>query len=308
MERQEAKGQRRGTAKGRWEGAVSNLPFAVLGVCLLAVAFWLRIPVQADHLPNNIGGVYKVTPQGKVKLITSELEDPTGLAFTSNEELYVTEPSSGSIYQISPDGEVVAFVSDLINPTGIAFNQEDELFVAASGITQELEIQIDGIFRVGEDQNVELIATGLAAPYMLAFDPAGNLYTSNFGNNIISIFRMKGKELSPLPFTVMNPTGIAFDRQGNLFVASFGSNLIIKVTSDKKASVFAKDLQTPTGLAFDPEGNLLVASLKGNEILKITPEGTLLPFVKGIIRPKGIALDKTGNLYITGLKAVGQEL
>jgi DNA-binding beta-propeller fold protein YncE len=287
--------------------SVKLILFLLFAFCLLPFDFSFFGLVEADHIPKNIGGIYKITPEGKVKLMTEQLEDPTGLAFNNKEELYVTEPSSGSIYRINSKGEAVSFLSNLVNPTGITFNQKDELFITASGIIAGHEVAAEGIFKVGPRKDIEPITIGLNAPYTLIFDPQGNLYASNFGNHLISILHTS-RIATTLPFTCLNPSGMAFDKQGNLFVASFGNNGIIKITPDKQASVFVEDIQTPTGLVVDKDGNLFVASLKGNEIFKITPEGKPVSFAKGIIRPKGIVLDKAGNLYVTGLKAMGQEL
>jgi DNA-binding beta-propeller fold protein YncE len=85
-------------------------------------------------------------------------------------------------------------------------------------------------------------ASGLSYPYALAFDSAGNLFVTDWGN-----------------------PGVA--------------GYVYKYTSDGVRSTFAQ-LGAPLGLAFDSSGNLLVMDEDSGNIYKFTPGGARTIFAK----------------------------
>src|SRR5215469_2406160 len=65
-------------------------------------------------------------------------------------------------------------------------------------------------------------ASGLSAPYGLAFDRAGNLFAATYGSGNIYKFTTNGVE-STFASGLAAPLGLAFDSKGNLFEADSGS-------------------------------------------------------------------------------------
>lgn len=107
--------------------------------------------------------------------------------------------------------------------------------------------------------NIETPLPAYNAPFDLSSEAEGDFYRARFS------------------FISLLPTGRGFDKQGNFFRACWSTNGVIKVTSDKKVLIFAKNLKTSPGLTFDKERNSPVTRLKGSEVVRITPTGKWIP-------------------------------
>jgi hypothetical protein len=139
-------------------------------------------------------------------------------------------------------------------------------------------------------------------PMGIAFDNAGNLYTADYGDNMVFKFNSNGVESVFANAGLDEPFGIAFDRSGNLYVSNYGNNTIEKFGTNGVGTVFGtNDLTEPTGLAFDASGNLYAANYQTGEVTKFDTNGVASVFVGfgGLTFPVGLAFDKSGNLYGT---------
>jgi gliding motility-associated-like protein len=151
---------------------------------------------------------------------------------------------------------------------------------------------------------VSTFATGLNAPDGIAFDAAGNLYSSNYLKNTISKIT-SGGTVSTFATGLNAPFGIAFDAAGNLYVSNWSNNTISKITIvggvNTGVSTFVNaGLSTPSGIAFDGSGNLYVGNKYVGIINKITNGGSVSTFVSsGLNSPFGLAFDGSGNLYVS---------
>jgi DNA-binding beta-propeller fold protein YncE len=152
-------------------------------------------------------------------------------------------------------------------------------------------------------------STGLHEPTSLAFDKAGNLFVSNYGDGSIVKFTPAGV---PTVFATHStdpnlaaPQGLAFDSAGNLYVANWGGNTIEKYTPQGVGSVFATGLNYPADLAFDKSDNLYVANNGDNNILKFTPGGVRSVFATSptYYDPLGLAFDPAGNLFVANVNS-----
>jgi len=141
-----------------------------------------------------------------------------------------------------------------------------------------------------------IVATGLNNPYGLAFDSAGNLFVSSFGDGFIYKFTPNGVK-SPFAFALSNPTALAFDRADNLFAADKGSGCIYKFATNGVRSTFASGLNNPLGLAFDSAGNLFESDFGSSNIFVFTPSGVKSNFTTLLYAPIGLAFDSKGNLF-----------
>ncbi len=107
------------------------------------------------------------------------------------------------------------------------------------------------------------IASGLNGPTGLTVDASGNLYTSDFGNNVIRKFAISTGTLSTfaaLP-AGSGPFGIAFDPAGSAYVSALSSGLIYKFDSSGARQGGTAAVASPRGIAYNPaDGNLYVVS------------------------------------------------
>jgi uncharacterized protein (TIGR03437 family) len=140
--------------------------------------------------------------------------------------------------------------------------------------------------------------TSLAAPRGIAFDPAGNLFVADAGNNRVLRY--------PRP---LDQTGrITADRvlgQSDLF-------------SSVSAAVSSRSLRTPSDVTVDPQGNVFVADSGNNRVLQFPPNPTNAAaavrvfgqrdFTSGsapapvsaetLFQPQGLFVDLFGFLYV----------
>lgn len=142
-------------------------------------------------------------------------------------------------------------------------------------------------------------------PVGLAFDPQGNLYVANHGNNTIHRYSRAGADLGIFASTGLNlPTGVAFDRQGRLVVCNYGDgSLSIYSPTGTMLSRVATGLLHPIALTLDRRDNIFISTPNigvNSGVFRFAPDGgqkTL--FATGIdFDPRGLAFDQAGNLYV----------
>lgn len=142
-------------------------------------------------------------------------------------------------------------------------------------------------------------------PVGLAFDPQGNLYVTNHGNNTIHRYSSAGADLGIFTRDGLNqPTGVALDHQGRLVACNYGDgSLCVYSPNGTLISRVATGLLGPIALALDSRDNIFVSApnLGGNSgVFRFAPDGqqrTL--FATGLdLDPRGLAFDRTGNLYV----------
>jgi sugar lactone lactonase YvrE len=213
-------------------------------------------------------------------------------------------------------GTAALTASGLYRPAGAAFDSSGNLWVVDSSNNRVLEYTppfftgMSASLVIGQSSftalTPALTARGLDNPSGLAFDPSGNLWVADEGNNRVL-------EYTPAFSTGMNaslvigqpnlttgtaalsasglyyPYYLAFDnKSGNLWVADTDNNRVLEYThpfsTGKSASLVigqpdfttgtpaltASGLDFPSGLAFDPSGNLWVADEGNNRVLEYT--------------------------------------
>lgn len=171
---------------------------------------------------------------------------------------------------------------------------------AAPGDLYESDSGSGNIYKFTPGGTRSTFASGLIAPWGLAFDSAGNLFDGNNDRNgPATIFKFTpGGPRSTFASGLFSPYGLACDSEGNLFEADAGSSNIYKFTPGGMRSTFAFGLLVPVGLAFNTAGNLFEADASSGNIYKFTPDGTRSTFAFGLNVPKGLAFDREGNLFV----------
>jgi uncharacterized protein (TIGR03437 family) len=163
----------------------------------------------------------------------------------------------------------------------------------------------------------------LIAPTGLALDNAGNLYVSDWANNVVreisggvihtvigdrAVIRDPGSGPASSA-TLLNPNGVATDNSGNVYLADGENERVIEVNKGSFSSLATNVF--PVALAIDPAGNVyfnngnaVIESLNGNVNI-VAGSGTRGyagdngPAINSrLAAPSGLAIDSAGNIYI----------
>jgi hypothetical protein len=188
---------------------------------------------------------------------------PTGLAFDSSGNLFVSNYSSNTVSEFAPGSTTpTATLTGLYRPTTPVFDRSGNLFVANEGNDDNAYTVSE--FAPGHTTPTATI-TGLNGTAGLAVDSEGNLFVSNGAGTTVSEFA-PGHTTSMATLTGLNgPGALAFDRSGNLFVAN--SDIVSEFAPGSTMSTATlTGLNGPTALAFDQSGDLFVINRSANTV------------------------------------------
>jgi sugar lactone lactonase YvrE len=209
---------------------------------------------RGQKLPVTL---FKLTPEGELLEMPIDIMNPTGLAFNSEGELFVTNRASGEVVKIQRDGNYFTFVSNLGIATGLAFNSKGELFVGDRSGT---------IYKVSDLGHTEIFATlePSMAAYHLAFDKEDNLFVTAPGfSSFDTIWKIDRRGIVDVFFRGLGrPQGLTFDDEGNLYVAAClqGRRGIVRISAeDQEAELFVAGMNV-VGLCFNGSSKMIVAT------------------------------------------------
>ena len=264
---------------------------------------------------------------------STTLASPQNISFDSLGNLWVSDSGNNRILEyVAPfsTGEAAStvigqmnFVSNtaytnsttLNGPEDISFDSSGNMWVADAGNSRVLEYETP--FSTGEAASRVLgqqdfvtstfntTSTTLSFPNDVSFDPSGNLWVLDEGNNRVVeyVAPFSTGEAATVVVgepdfvtstrdtnsTTLNlPTGISFDPSGNLWVADWGNSRLVKYASPfstgQAASVVVGEpdfvtrtgghtsttLASPEDVSFDSSGNMWVADWDNNRVLEYT--------------------------------------
>jgi sugar lactone lactonase YvrE len=225
---------------------------------------------RGEKVPNS---VFKIDPQGNIQPFVADLVNPTGLAFNSHGEMFVSSRQDENIYKISAYGEKSTYCKGMGVATGIAFDRDDNLYVGdRSG----------NVFKIDKKREIFVFATlePSVSAYHLAFDDEQNLYvTGPTTSSYDHIYRISTSGSVSTFFTGLGrPQGLAFDAEARLYVAASlaGRRGIIRITPRGDAAVVVSG-NNLVGLAFGHHRALYLASTDSIFKLKSNWVGRPLP-------------------------------
>jgi sugar lactone lactonase YvrE len=262
---------------------------------------------------------------------------PSGLATDAAGNLYVCERGNMLLRKITADGNVTT----LAGIPGVEGIQDGAGASATFSYPEGMAIDATGNIFVTNQQNVlrKITPGGVVStlPHViqsarsLAFDPAGNLYFSQFFWHSIRRITPAGQleEFAGQNFTggtvdgpresalFQNPAELAADATGNLWVAEGSYGNLRKISANGIVSSLPNfpgitDAYSK-GLAVDTAGNLVVSASFFGTIAQISPGGqaTILAgksgdrgYVDGPAAtarfeyPGALAYDRSGNLFV----------
>lgn len=226
---------------------------------------------RGQQLPVTL---FRLEPDDYLQEMSADIINPTGLAFDSNGQLFVTNRADGEVSKVTANEEVVTYASELGIATGIAIEKDGTMYVGDRSGT---------IFKIADGFGAaETFATlePSVSAYHLAFDPAGNLCVAAPGLSSFDAIVAFDKDGGEREFYrgLGRPQGLAFDRDGNLYVAAclHSRRGIVKISADgKNAELFVAGMNV-VGLCFNKKGDLIAATNEAVYSLPLEIYGTLL--------------------------------
>lgn len=206
--------------------------------------------------------------------------------------IFLFKGTSGG--NVAPAQTLSGSSTQLDNPSGLAFSSSGILYVANRPPSGNGAITVYPGFTGGNIPPTFFIrgnVTQLSDPSMIVLDHAGTVYATNPSTNRIIAFAA-GLTTNVFPSLwiqgsvtrLSQPNGIAIDPNGHIFVANTGNNTITAYLPVSTTTVPANEaplltisgsntgLNAPFGLAFDSVGRLWVGN-QGNNTIEVFAAG-----------------------------------
>jgi sugar lactone lactonase YvrE len=199
--------------------------------------------------------IFRVSPSGTRDTYSSDIVNPTSMAFGPDGQLYVSSRFEGTVYRVAADGSSVPFATDLGVACGLAFSADGTLYVGdrsgtifaldAAGRANTLATlpssvaafhlalgggglyvaaptlsTRDAIYRVSFSGEVSIATRAFGRPQGLTFGPDGSLYAVEALAGSSGLYRLNNDGERELVLAAPGLVGVAFDRAGGLVVCS----------------------------------------------------------------------------------------
>lgn len=301
--------------------------------------------------------IRKITPAGVVTTVagtagsagdadgnkaTARLNSPRAVAVDAGGNLYVADNGNNAVRKVDTSGAITTLAGkagtfgsvDGIGaaarfnlPTGIAIDSAGNLYVAEQPTSVIRKVTPAGVVTTlaGTATNSgRTDATGAAArfdrPTSVAVDSAGNVYVTDYANQLIRKITAAGVVstlagtggvagyqdgtgylLSPSMFR--NPSSATFDAAGNLYIADTNNNSIRKISRGGIVTLLAGNgssagtgdgtgtdarFNGPAGIVAASDGTLYVADTGNHTIRKVTSAGVVTLYA-GVVGSRGNA-------------------
>jgi gluconolactonase len=201
------------------------------------------------------GQIYRISPKGKVKTVTTLGGFNLGLTFSARQELFVCNFKLGALIQIDRSGKVVRAWDRvgqyrLRTPNFAVFDREGNLYFSDSG---EFKKNDGFLFVLRPNGRIEQLLSSLAFPngLSLSADEHTLYVVQSTRDNVLAVpIEQSGKPGRPRIFAAglhNVPDGAALDAAGNLYVTCYASHNVYRVSPSGKVAL----------LAVDPEGTMI---------------------------------------------------
>jgi DNA-binding beta-propeller fold protein YncE len=241
-------------------------------------------------------------------LLSSNLNNPVGLAVDGAGDVYIADSGGNAIMEWTPSGAVSTTLvsSNLNNPHGVAVDANGNVYIADSGHNAIKE------WTKSNGTVIALVSSNLNNPLGVAVDGAGNVYIADTFNNAVKEWTPANSNVTVLVSSgLFFPSGTAVDAAGNVYIADSGHNAIKKWTAANSniTTLAPLNLNNPLGVAVDGSGNVYIADTGDSAIKKWTAaNGNTATLASGLAGPSGVAVDGAGNVCLadTGSNVIAE--
>jgi sugar lactone lactonase YvrE len=209
---------------------------------------------RGQHLPVTL---FRLETDGYLDEMPEAVLNPTGIAFDSDGQMFVSNRAQGEVYAVGRDGTATVHATGLGIASGIAFDRSGRMYVGDRSGT------IYRVVDVGEVETFTVMEASVAA-YHLAFGPDGRLFMTSPGlasHDAVHAIDVEGFDEKYFR-GLGRPQGLAFDKQGNLYVAACyqGRHGVVKITPNARSCEHFVAGNSVVGLCFTRKGEMVVAT------------------------------------------------
>ncbi len=231
---------------------------------------------------GEAGQIYRITPDGTVRLVVTLGGFCAGLAFSPADELFVCNPQHG-IVRVKSNGDFSIFASHagdhkIICPNYGLFDAAGNYYVTDSGNWKKHNGQL---LRFTPDGRGQTLAGPFGYANGLALS-ADEKFLFMVESDTNSVLRFEIHPNAPLGAATTYatecgrfPDGLTLDTEGNLYVCCYASDEIWRVRPSGEKDLFAWDpwavlLGSPTNMAFGGKNfdELYIANLARTTITR----------------------------------------
>jgi sugar lactone lactonase YvrE len=286
---------------------------------------------------TQVQAMLDVTAMTLTVLPQAALNNPNGLAFASNGNLYVANSAGGQVlvYSANLSGQLeqqpqLTITAGLVNPVRLAFDPYGDLYVADIGTNSVLVFDPMG-------KPIPSATISVSQPYGVAVDNNGVVYVATAGYLDVFSYAAPGTtaEVTGSPtlgnswtgdstgLTFKTPDALAYNgndiavADSTVGTVTFyspaaltGALPLNQDTSSQPPSSYTAPsaITAPgaTGVAFDKYGNIYVSEMSSPFVVQCNQSGGTcapgnLPLTASpvIASPEGVAVDTNGNLYVS---------
>lgn len=238
-----------------------------------------------------------------------QFQQPRGVAFDKQGNLYVADTGNHRVQKFDPSGNPIGSwgsPTDLVEPLAIAVDSAGRVVVLDSGSSWIKRYTADG-------QLVDQFGGPDARfyhPRGMTVDAADDVWVADTGTSRVVEFNGKGEQIAVVgakgkaPGQLGEPTGVAVDSTGGAWVADSANSKVVHFDRDG-----APLSELPIGKSGSsdgphtialPQGGAVVTDPEAGKLILIGPDGGVRGRVDvdGLKRPVGIAIADDGRIAV----------
>ncbi len=241
------------------------------------------------------------------------LVQPLGIAVTSEDKLYITDPGAKGVHIIDQKEKEYDFLNEtkfgaFQSPVGCAISDDGTIFISDSqrGNIVAIDEDHDALFEIKEH---------LVRPTGIKIH-GDRLYVADAGQHAVLIYDLKGKFISKFgergndpgmfnfPVDLAVNDSIAVVDALNFRIQKFDLTGHVGTSFGRQGNIAGR-FASPKNIALDSDGNMYVSDALMDCIQIFNPGGELLLIVGKngtgdgqFISPNGIIIDKNDKIYV----------
>jgi gliding motility-associated-like protein len=226
--------------------------------------------------------------------IGSGFTSPFSVATDASGNVYVADNITRTISKVPAGGGAPVIINSSSGPS--SFNRS----IAADAAGNVYYAQSGKVMKIPAGGGADVVlGSGFFQVEGITLDVFGNIYVSDYGNNVIKKIPVSGGPIVILASGIA-PYGIAADAAGNVYFGNASENADLKMIPAGGGPIVTlrTHLTNPNSIAVDPSGNLYVAMSGIGVLVLPAGGGTPLTLTSAGVKCYGVAVDTVGNLFV----------